>query len=193
MSSNIRINRICEYCGEDFQAKTTVTRFCSVKCNGKAGKLKIRQIKMGHSDLVTTAIRTKSTEDLKEKEFLKVVHAAKLLNCSKHTIYALIRSGKIKATNLNKNKTTIKRSEIDKIFEQVEIIPLISEIKTIPLKIKDCYTMAEAAQVAGMSDSALFGILKRNNISKFQRGKFVYVSKAYIHKLANIPLNSTKS
>lgn len=35
MSSNIRINRICKYCGEMFVAKTFKTQFCSHSCNSK--------------------------------------------------------------------------------------------------------------------------------------------------------------
>ena len=30
MSSNIRIKRFCEQCGEEFTAKTTVTRFAEI-------------------------------------------------------------------------------------------------------------------------------------------------------------------
>lgn len=188
MSSNIRISRICEYCGNDFEAKTTVTRFCSHTCNGRAGKLKIKQLKMGSSQQQTSTARSKPILDLQEKEFLKVKEAAKLLNSSKDTIYDLIKKGKIMATNLGRNKTIIKRSDIDKLFNQEQIIATIKEVKIIPLKIKDCYSIAEAIDVSGMSEKALYSAIKRNNISKFQEGKFVYVSKTDIHNLINQPL-----
>jgi hypothetical protein len=35
MSSNIRLDRVCEECNKIFVAKTTVTRFCSSRCNNK--------------------------------------------------------------------------------------------------------------------------------------------------------------
>ncbi len=50
------------------------------------------------------------------EQYLSVVQAAKLLGTSKHLIYTLIKQGKLKATNLAKKKTIIKRSEIDKLF-----------------------------------------------------------------------------
>ncbi|HKG05677.1 MAG TPA: helix-turn-helix domain-containing protein [Pedobacter sp.] len=188
MSSNIRINRICEYCGKDFEAKTTVTRFCSHTCNSRAGKLKIKQLKMGASDQQTKTVKSKPIIDLQSKEFLSVLEVAKLLNSSKHTIYDLIRRGMFQAVNLGAHKTTIKRTEIDKLFNQEQIIATIKEVKIIPLKIKDCYSIGEAMNVSGMSESALFQAIKRNNISKFQEGKFVYVSKKDIHRLINKPL-----
>jgi len=53
MSSNIRITRICEYCGQQFEAKITVTGFCNPRCNCRAAKLKIKQLKIGVSDQQT--------------------------------------------------------------------------------------------------------------------------------------------
>ncbi len=50
MSSKIQIKRICEYCGNEFTAQTTVTRFCSHKCNSRAYKLKVKEMKVGKSN-----------------------------------------------------------------------------------------------------------------------------------------------
>ncbi len=191
MSSNIRINRICEYCGLDFQAKTTVTRFCSHTCNSRAGKLRIKQLKMGLSEQQTQTVKSKPMVELQAKEFLSVREVAKLLNSSKDTIYALIRKGTINAVNLGAHQTKIKRSEIDKLFNQEQVVAMIKEVKVIPLKIKDCYSMGEAIRISGMSEKALYSAIKRNNISKFQEGKFVYVSKADIHNLTNTTLKDS--
>jgi excisionase family DNA binding protein len=190
MSSNIRINRICEYCGLDFQAKTTVTRFCSHTCNSRAGKLKIKQLKMGLSEQQTQAVKSKPIVELQAKEFLTVREVAKLLNSSKDTIYALIRKGTINAVNLGTHQTKIRRSEIDKLFNQEQVVAMIKEVKVLPLKIKDCYSIGEAIRISGMSEKALYSAIKRNNISKFQAGKFVYVSKTDIHNLTNTPLKA---
>jgi len=59
----------------------------------------------------------KPHEDLKAKEFLTVREVSKLLNCSIRTIYNYIDNGTIKAANLAKRITRVKRSEIDKLFE----------------------------------------------------------------------------
>jgi hypothetical protein len=64
MSSNIRINRICEYCGQEFQAKTTVIRFCTHTCTSRAGKLRIKQLQMGVSEQQKSAVKAKPNLDL---------------------------------------------------------------------------------------------------------------------------------
>ena len=38
MSSNIFVQRICEECGNEFTARTTVTRFCGDRCAKRAYK-----------------------------------------------------------------------------------------------------------------------------------------------------------
>jgi hypothetical protein len=35
MSSNIRITKVCEYCKNEFEAKTIATKYCSYTCNKK--------------------------------------------------------------------------------------------------------------------------------------------------------------
>ena len=50
------------------------------------------------------------------EQYLSVVQVAKLLGTSKQLIYTLIKEGRLKAVNLGKRKTIVKRSEIDKLF-----------------------------------------------------------------------------
>jgi len=38
MGSNIRVTKVCEYCSQEFIAKTIQTRYCSRSCNNKAYK-----------------------------------------------------------------------------------------------------------------------------------------------------------
>ena len=42
MSSNIQIQRVCEFCGNEFTARTTVTKLCSAKC--RKANYKAKQI-----------------------------------------------------------------------------------------------------------------------------------------------------
>lgn len=41
-ASKIRIRKICEYCGQEFYALKTSTRFCSKSCNDRAYKMRQR-------------------------------------------------------------------------------------------------------------------------------------------------------
>lgn len=116
MSSNIRINRICQSCGNEFEARTTVTKTCSDSCAKRLYKQKAKAAKIERSDIETKAIKVQPLTELKAKEFLTVRDLSKLLNCSVRTTYYLIGNGNIKAVNIAKRKTLIKRSEIDKLF-----------------------------------------------------------------------------
>lgn len=186
VSSNISIKLICEYCGNDFIGKTTVTRYCSLKCNSKAYKQKNRQEKLQVKQLQISKIKTKPIEELKAKEFLLVKDAAVLLNSSRQTIYSLIKAGKIKAKNILLKKTLIPRTEIDKLFQQEPVVPLITLKKPKPLKAKDFYSIGEAEKATGMSSKALYALILKHNISKFQKGANVYIPKNEIDKLFNI-------
>jgi excisionase family DNA binding protein len=116
MSSNIRIQRICEYGNKEFTARTTKTKTCSDNCAKMFYKQKQREEKIETSNIETQVIKAKPLEDIKAKEFLTVRDVSKLLNCSVRTIYNYIESGNIKAVNLSQRVTRVKRSEIDKIF-----------------------------------------------------------------------------
>jgi excisionase family DNA binding protein len=117
MSSKIEVQRICQHCGNEFTARTTVTRFCSHRCASAAHKQKVRAGKVEESNKQTQQVKTRPIEELKAKEFLTVREVARLLNCSVRSAYYYIESGTIKAVNLGQRITRVKRSEIDKLFE----------------------------------------------------------------------------
>ncbi len=201
MSSNIQIKRICQYCGKEFIAKTTKTAYCSHSCNSLAYKAKIKAGKIEQSNNETSQIRvsndirpvkTKSIENLKDREYLTVKEVSMLINCSRQNVYKLIKSGKLKATNLLIKKTIVKRSDIDKLFSNnsdVSDIELIPKQQKIDLqkwtqagffKITDCYTLAEIKNKYDISESAIYSIIRRENIPTIKKGWFEYVPKNLI-------------
>lgn len=120
MSSKIQIQRICEYCGKEFTAQTTVTRFCSHKCNSRAYKLKVKELKVGKSNEETNQQKILSASDvqleaIKQKDFLSIKEAYTLLGVSERTFYRLMKEGTILSTKLG-GRTIIKRSVIDNLF-----------------------------------------------------------------------------
>jgi excisionase family DNA binding protein len=116
MSSNIRIQRICQFCGKEFEARTTVTKTCSDDCAKRLYKKtqKEKRIEQSHAEM--HLVRQRPIDELKAKEFLTVRDLSQLLNCSVRTAYNLISKGNIKAVNISERKTLIKRSDIDKLF-----------------------------------------------------------------------------
>lgn len=118
MSSKIEVQRICEHCEQQFTARTTVTKYCSHKCAQRAYKARKRGEKVQRSNRETAQVIQQPIELLKAKEFLTVREVAQLLNCSVRSAYYQIENGNIKAVNLGNRLTRVKRSDIDRLFEQ---------------------------------------------------------------------------
>ena len=116
MSSNIKVQRICQHCGCEFTARTTVTKYCSHKCISAAYKLRIRENKVKKSNRETTQTINLSIEQLKAKEFLSVKEASILLGFSIRTTYRLIDNGTLNAVNLSDRLTRVKRSHLNKLL-----------------------------------------------------------------------------
>lgn len=185
MSSNIKVQRICQHCGNEFTARTTTTLYCSHRCNSAAYKAKIRTVKVEVSNKETQRIKSQPIEELKAKEFLTVRDIATLLNCSVRSVYYYIESGTIRATNLGQRITRVKRSELDKLFEQPRTVAPqpISKPEQKQFDIADCYTLTEVQNIYGISETAVQNLINKNNIPKIKKGWFAYVPKTVIDKL----------
>lgn len=181
MTSKIEIQRICENCSIEFTARTTVTRFCSHRCASYAHKKRIKNVLIENSNKEVYKIKNKSIEDIKAKEFLNVREVAQLLNCSIRSVYYYIESGTIKAVNLGQRTTRVKRTDIDKLFEQSEVVKP-EPVKT-QYEISECYSIGEVQTKFGISETALQNLVKRNNIPKIKNGKFTFVPKLIIENL----------
>jgi len=182
MSSNIRIQRICIQCGNEFTAKTTVTQACSDKCRKAAYKARNRNEKIEASNNETLRIKAKPIEDLTGKQFLTVPEVALLMGCSKRTAYRLISKGMLPgSTNLSERLTRVKRSELDKLFEQ----PAPVAPHPADYAISDCYGLSEVRQKYNISEKTLYDLIKRNNVPKLREGWYSYVPKTIIDNLLN--------
>ena len=91
--SNINIVKICEYCKNEFIAKTTTTKCCSDNCSKRFYKLKIKNDKIAQAELKTEIKRKPKafiTEEeikaIQAKENLTLIEAAILLNISPLTL-----------------------------------------------------------------------------------------------------------
>ncbi|MGQ1910974.1 helix-turn-helix domain-containing protein [Marinifilum sp. RC60d5] len=120
MSSKIQISKHCEYCGKEFTARTTVTRFCTQKCAAKSYKQRKKENKF--SKALEEANKAKHSfpkdsilESAKQKEFLSIKEAYTLLGISERTFYRVMKDGTIPTTKFGR-RTIIKKSDIDKLF-----------------------------------------------------------------------------
>jgi hypothetical protein len=82
MSSNIKVQRVCQHCGNEFTARTTSTKYCSHKCNKAAYKANLRANKVEESNKETQRIKTKPVDELKAKVYLSIAETCKLIGIS---------------------------------------------------------------------------------------------------------------
>ena len=131
MSSNIKIPKFCQYCGQAFVAQTTTTRYCSKTCNSRHYKQKKREEKVQAAlqqemntpsqmeqmqTLQTLPIKVGNHVNLRVKEFLSVQEAADLVGASRWNIQRMIKREQIKVGKLGR-RTIIPRTEIDNLFK----------------------------------------------------------------------------
>ena len=187
MSSNIIIQRICQQCGNEFTAKTTTTQYCSMACNRKGYKAKIKNSKIEKSDNEVKVIKAKPMDELKAKEFLSVRDIATLLGSSRMAVYKMINSGRLHGVNLSERKTVIRRIDFDKMFEQP--LPINPEPKTPPLPLvreyieSEWYSSREIKEKYKISDKAIYDNVKRSNIPKHKIWRTVFYPKDLIDNI----------
>ena len=190
MSSNIRIQRICQQCRKEFEAKTTTTKFCSHRCGSRANKASVKALKIELSNKETEGIKNRTMDELKSKDYLSITETCQLLGVSRWTIWRAINANKINSVKIGK-RVIIRRSEIDYLFEHEELrephaqVKPESETQLVSFRPceKECYNLTEVQMKFGISESALQNLIKRNNIFKFKGGAFVYVLKTDIDNL----------
>lgn len=180
MSSNIKVERICEWCGKKFTAQTTVTRFCSKRCAEHSYKERLRQKKLAVSNQETAHTNFKR----RDKDYLTPTQAAELLGIGRMSIYRYIRNGKIKVVRFER-KTLISKADILAMFDFLS--PKENEPKETTEKkgksISDFYTRAEIREKFGIKDSWIYKVVAENNVPKtILRGK-AYFSKSHIDRL----------
>jgi len=185
MSSNIKIQRICQHCTNEFIARTTTTLYCSSRCNSAAYKAKHRAGKVEQSNMETQRIKTQPIEQLKAKAFLSIADTCKLIGISRRTVYRMIERGELITGKAGK-RTIIRRSDLEQLlFEQPRTVAPQPEKqpKQMQFNISECYNLTEVQSKYGISETALQNLIKRNSIPKIKKGWFAYVPKIVIDKL----------
>ncbi len=183
MSSNMKITRICEFCKNEFTAQTTVTRFCSNKCNKASNRATAKGLKIEKSNTETNKIKYGDIEAIKAKEFLSINQASLLFGISRRTLYRIIEKGQLDIAKFGA-RTVIRRCDMDSFFT----IP-VNEPNQVPAPafpgIDNCYTITQIQQKFSISSGALYCLIQRHGIWKFSIGKFNYVAKKDIDIIFN--------
>ena len=184
MSSNLKVQRICQNCGLEFIAKTTFTIYCSHRCNRLAYKIKERAAKLEGSNKETQRLKLIPFEELNMKPFLSINEAAKLLGISRRTIYRMIDRKELNPGKAGA-RTILRRIDLETIFKKVKSENADTSNPALPktYQFEDCYNLNEIIGKYGISYAALRNLVNRNNIPKIMDGRFLLLPKEMIDKI----------
>jgi excisionase family DNA binding protein len=180
--SNFTILRQCEHCSEMFEAQKRTTRFCSHRCASNSYKMRQRlkvksTVEAKTLKVLLPKVKALNIELIREKDFLKVNEVAALFNCSKQTIYRMIKANEIRAVNLYQKTTRIRRTDIERLFEKP------STNKPELLTKYDCYTMQEITTKYKVSPNTIYSYTGKYGIERIKENGTTYYSKADIENL----------
>lgn len=183
MSTNIKIKRICEFCQNEFIAKTTKTQYCSLKCSSRAYKARTRQSKIDQSNKQTEIAKNPVLESVRVKDFLSIKQAGLLFGISRSTIYRLVSRGHLDIGKFGK-RTVIRRCDLDSFFA-IPVEDLLLKPKQQFPGFENSYTITQIQQKFNISSGALYSLIQRHGIAKYAIGKFTYVAKQDIDIIFN--------
>ena len=177
-ASSIRITKMCQWCGIEFEAQKVSTKYCSHRCANLAYKQAVRDKRVKQAEAETLSIKLeKPIENVKDKEYLSFAQAGKLLGLSRQAMYNMVKAGNLKASKISSRLSFIKRTDIDAMLENKPYKTLHPK-DSVP--ITDFYTTAEIKEKYGIKESWIYEIAKEHNIPRtFNRGK-TYWSKKHI-------------
>lgn len=179
-TSNIRIKKVCQWCGKEFEAQKTTTQFCCKRCAEHAYKERKRQEKKKITETHDSLIaRESKLSKLSEREFLSVAEVAQILNVTPRAVYYLIYRGTLKAYRLSSQWTVIRRADIEAMIEArpYERKPKATALATDENgdAISEFYTTKEIMEKFSVSNSWVFAQGKAYNIPKvYHRGKTLW-------------------
>lgn len=177
-TSSIRIKKICQWCGAEFEAQKVSTKYCSHRCANLAYKQATREKRVKQVEAETHFIKSeKPKENVKDKEYLSIAQASVLLGLSLQAVYKMIYAGHLAAYKLSSRLSFVKRVDIDKMLNAN---PYVKKNRSKGEDITEFYTTAEIKEQYGVKESWLYKIAKEHNIPRtFNRGK-TYWSKKHI-------------
>ena len=177
-TSSIRITKICQWCGVEFEAQKVSTKYCSHRCANLAYKQAVRDKRVKQAEAETLSIKLeKPIENVRDKEYLSFAQAGKLLGLSRQAVYNMVKAGNLKASKISSRLSFIRRVDIDAMLENRPYKTLHPK-DTVP--ITDFYTTAEIKEKFGVKESWIYEIAKEHNIPRtFNRGR-TYWSKKHI-------------
>ena len=193
--------RKCAHCGKVFTTKNGMQKFCSEECAEQSKEAR----KKRQRDFLRAV---EPVMELQQQEYLTFSKAAILLGCSRQYVYKLVEQGKLPASRLSSRMALVRRSDIEKMFEDNpynRVIPCSKPKMNIPKtqrtstkkdgknvqptdEIIEYYSGEEVMQIYKVKRSWLYTTAKRHQIPVCRIAGRNYYSKQHVDAIfANLP------
>ena len=193
--------RKCAHCGKVFTTKNGMQKFCSEECAEQSKEAR----KKRQRDFLRAV---EPVMELQQQEYLTFSKAAILLGCSRQYVYKLVEQGKLSASRLSSRMALVRRSDIEKMFEDNpynRVIPCSKPKMNIPKtqrtstkkdgknvqptdEIIEYYSGEEVMQIYKVKRSWLYTTAKRHQIPVCRIAGRNYYSKQHVDAIfANSP------
>ena len=166
MSSNLRIKKVCQFCYSEFIAKTTVTKYCSLKCAQRAYKHRV-----------------------KEKKLEKLAEQSRVLNIqtnqSKNARKKRSRKRDFKQENDKKLVGEIMGENTNDVID--------FDYDFTGENTNDVLTVYEAAQYLKVSEKTIYSLIENNKIKFYNINKrLTRINKESLDKLITFDLKNSE-
>lgn len=188
----LRFKKHCEFCGAEFTAQKSSTRFCSHMCASRAYKAKKRQLVEDQvSEKFSMEEEDRRKINLDNVYVMTPREAAAYLGLGKTTIYRYLSNGQIKALRLQ-SKTLIRKADLDSLFVTETRTSTDSPVKRgrkeVKFNLDDFYDIKAVMELFGMSYSGVSDLLKKAGVKeRLIFGRRIYpkaaVDKIYAQRL----------
>ncbi len=150
--------KTCEYCGKEFHACHSRTRYCSPRCSKLGHKHQKRNERIRN-----TSFEVRETERLAllDKNYMTITDAARLLQVSRNTMYKIIETGNLKTQHFTPRTIRVSRIDLDKF---VAAPTTTKEITTESSDLGNLMTREQVMETYDVTYSWFYSTLKKRGI-----------------------------
>lgn len=178
MEEKATFRKICQHCGREFTAYSSVASYCSTRCANLADKLRKRNERLKETSL---EVRETQRLALLDKNYLTLSDAARLLQLSRNTLYKIIRANDIKLLRLTNRTIRIAREDIEKVSENRTTL-ITASVRTQEEDLGRYMTREQVMQTYNITYSWFYSVLKKRGIKTRMIGTLGFYDKDEMHK-----------
>ena len=178
MEEKTTFRKICQHCGREFTAYTSVTAYCSTRCANLADKLKKRNERLRETQNDVLEMQRLA---LLDKNYLTLSDAARLLQVSRNTLYRIIRDNKVPLLRFTDRTVRISREELERVSENRRTL-ITSSVRQQANDLGNWMTREQVMETYNVTYSWFYSVLKKRGIKTHMIGTLGFYDKEEMHK-----------